>query len=75
MSKPKWLKDIENGVEKPKYIYKTCSECKHFNGKPINEIKYKGKEKCMLWECAIHHGCYNTRHSVRCSDWVSDDII
>lgn len=75
MPKPKWLTDKENGVEKIKYEPLRCIDCKHFDGKPIKDIKYKGKEKVMLWECAIHPGCYNTKYSVRCRDWERDDII
>lgn len=75
MSKPKWLKDIDNGVERLKVEHKTCKDCEHFNGKFMREIKYKGKERCALWECAIHPKCYNTKHSIRCSDWKDAGII
>lgn len=69
MPKPQWLKDIDNEVEKPKFEPRRCGDCQHFNGKPIKEVKHKNKERCMLWECAIHPGCLNTKYSVRCSDW------
>lgn len=74
MPKPQWLSDIDNGVEKPKYEPKRCGDCQHFTGKAIREVRWKNKEKCMLWECAIHSGCYNTKHSVRCEDF-KDAII
>ena len=69
MPKPKWLKDIDNGVEKQKFEPKRCGDCEYFAGSPIKEVKYKGKERVMLWECMKHPDCYNTKYSVRCSDW------
>lgn len=75
MTKPDWLIEAEKKKNQPVRGYTYCKDCKHFNGKYIRETKHKGKERCAVWECAIHPGCYNTRYSIRCEDWESADII
>lgn len=67
MSKPQWLKDKEG--ERQQKVFRLCKDCVHFTGTYIKETKHKDKEKCSVWECAIHQGCLNTIYSVCCDDY------
>lgn len=68
MSKPQWLKDQE-GYKPPKKEYH-CYECVNYCGQRIGETKHKGVEKVEVWECKIHPGCFNTKYSIRCNDFM-----
>lgn len=64
--KPGWMKKQEAAKTRP--CPRTCGECRHL-GSPVRNIKYKGKQWEMLYECAVHPGCFNTVHSIRCPEW------
>lgn len=68
MPKPKWLKDNESRKNRPDPT--TCDTCQNFKGRFSKYIRYKGTENCDEWECKIHKGCLNTKHSVKCSDYI-----
>lgn len=65
MPKPDWL--IENEKKKRRFI-KYCEHCRYF-GDIVKQTKHNRKEVVDVHECAIHHGCFNTKYSVGCSDW------
>lgn len=75
MSKPGWLKEKEKDAKRKRPEPDKCCECVHFSGRCMGETKHKGKEKCMLWECAIHSGCLNTRFSYSCPDFERCSMI
>lgn len=66
--KPQWLKDREK--QKLRKEPDKCCDCRYF-GKIIGETKHKGKERCMIHECDLHQGCFNTRFSYVCDDFSS----
>lgn len=68
--KPDWLIKQESKKFLASDGPVTCETCDHF-GKPVKMTKHKGEKWCEVHECAIHPGCYNTRFSLSCSDWVN----
>lgn len=72
MPKPEWL--VEQEKRKPAKEYLTCATCVYF-GKPIRETTYKGKERCVIHECSLHPGCFNTKFSIICDDYQEDNLI
>lgn len=52
-----------------------CCDCRYFTGKYVTHTVHKGKDKCEVWECAIHPGCNNTRFSLACSDYTGYSMV
>lgn len=73
MPKPQWLNDIEQRkhiAPKP-----TCELCVNFMGRFVGHTKHKSKEKCDIYECLIHPGCYNTKFSIVCNDFDRGSMV
>lgn len=48
---------------------KLCYDCEYY-GIPIKITKHQGKEKTAVHECELHEGCFNTKFSGACKDFV-----
>lgn len=69
MPKPKWLKEIEREKTRVKPPVICCGTCRNF-GRFVKYTKYMGKETVEVHECDVHPGCFNTKYSIRCDDYL-----
>lgn len=67
MPKPDWLVEKETGYVA--FELDHCSECIYY-GQPIKLTKHKNKEWTEVFECDVHPGCFNTKYSICCDDFI-----
>ena len=68
MPKPDWLVDAEKKREASIIEPPMCRDCISYGVNPVKNIRYRGKQKTMMYECAIHQGCMCTEFSIGCED-------
>lgn len=71
MAKPDWLIEAEKKKASVKWKPRTCGECQNWvSGNPVRMVKVLGQTgKHLQKECAVHHGCLNTRFAFACPEW------
>lgn len=68
MPKPPWLVEAENDRSFVKFG--TCEECLYL-GMPVKMTKHRNKEWTEVFECIEHPGCFNTKFSICCDDFLA----
>lgn len=74
MSKPQWLKDREANVQRVVKEPDLCVGCIYY-GPLVKFSKHKGKERIAVHACDIHPGCENTEYSIRCDDFMAEQLV
>ena len=74
MTKPQWLKDKEQDVQRIVRQYDMCADCIYY-GQFVKWTKHKGNKIVEVHECDIHPGCLNTEYSICCDDFTSALLV
>ena len=74
MSKPKWLKDKESGVQRYVRSYDMCENCIYF-GSVVGYTRRHDGQRAAVHECDIHPNCLNTEHSICCDDFCWGEML
>lgn len=67
MAKPEWLVEAEDSDRFVKFP--TCWDCRRL-GPPVKMTRHKNKEWTEVFKCAKHPGCFNTKFSICCDDFL-----
>lgn len=71
MSKPQWLKDREQQVQRVCVEPDYCCSCVYY-GPIVKFTKHKGKERVEVHACDVHPNCLNTKYSICCDDFIHE---
>jgi hypothetical protein len=74
MSKPQWLKDREANVQRAVREPDLCVGCIYY-GKFCKWAKHKNNELVEVHECDIHPNCLNTKYSICCDDFMTEQLV
>jgi len=74
MPKPQWLIDKEMQATPIRPDPDMCVNCIYY-GPLVRYTKHRGVERVEVHACDIHPACENTKYSICCDDFISDQLV